>query len=1303
MAKRPQQTIIGDVVITGNLEVIEGINDIQITDVATATEETDANTVVLSAELSDLADDSKLTPAEKLIVKKEWLAIAAMHSEVLSIATQNGIDTGDTEYDAYVTAYNALDTYLNNDPAGVIFNMSVTTDIVANTFRTKFSDYYETREALVIANRTTTPETPLGSAATAVGRNIVLEVLPQIKSNGYTATLANFRCWDVQVSDDQINWYSLRFDGVDWKGTLDQYTTFYSPSLIHSNIPNAGTPPAETGKTLYYRIRTVTDVNAARGVESSYAAALNATTEPSLSYNETIPPLNGAITNLAGDTYAQVTITFTVGDDTHGATYGAGEYSGLAGHKLWRRLNADGSDTHVVGDTGNATDTTFLDISSVDGVAYDYGISAYDVNGNESTITWYGTPITPQYTAVPDTVANLSVVAYPDRILLQWDSVGGPIGPYIYDVERGTGGGYSSLLTDHETNSYEDPVAEATEFSVLSGYKYRVVAQDKYGNLSGAWTEVIGPTRHQSFGTWAPETVGAGAIHASGDKRSISATVDAMGEDTPADFTDDLIWADGLSIQISINDSNWFAPNFEASGSTDVNRWYTGLENDFTDISELSFVLQNMPLTNEANLPVSAETYYLRFRYKRKSGSAQVYSAAWSSSISVVCTATGAKDLVANAIHQATIDMSDWLILQEGPVAYWSLNDVGLDQVDFQYKDNSGNGHHATGNELIDSAVGPGGPCIDLDGDSMYLTVPDHADFDFERTDPFSVLFWINGPVTGGSNLAIINKLTWGVGQAGWRITTLASNVDAVSFLIADNHTVDDVEIEIDGALDNTLHFIAVTYDGNGSTGGMKGYLDGNLVASGGGGSLSTTIQNAIDVTIGAHATPGAYFDGKLAHIRIFDSVLGQGAIKWLMQNPAGNIPGMVLADTMGAGQIFAEHLSVLSRQLVNNPTETAHVGGWGHHEENGALMSGESTALTLEDVTYQSQTVKAMQLTNNWRWGVRSKSFPISQNKIYKISVTMKSSAANGLLYIGSIGASSAFEADEGGNLNWAGSLAFNRYYGDDYAAAPRGLIGSSADGHFIWGITPPTSFTTYTMYFIGMDRDISECQKSEGPNSANNRTFHKINDSRITHCGLRILLWDASVSRSDDYINWSVTEVGSGTIVAENILANAITAAQIAAGAIDTDELAAGAVTADKIEALAIEAGKIAAGAVDTAELAAGAVTADKIEALAIEAGKIAAGAVDTAELAAGAVTADEIAAGIIAAAHMNVAELFLITLQSTNYVAGSAGYKITRTGVAEFQEVEVRGEVYSEHGYNAGAAFYFPGDQFAPGFFE
>jgi hypothetical protein len=74
--------------------------------------------------------------------------------------------------------------------------------------------------------------------------------------------------YEIQVSSDQVNWYALRNDGVDWKGTLNAVTSCYTTSYSHQNLPFQGTAQRPTSITLYYRVRQVT----VAAVQSSWSA-----------------------------------------------------------------------------------------------------------------------------------------------------------------------------------------------------------------------------------------------------------------------------------------------------------------------------------------------------------------------------------------------------------------------------------------------------------------------------------------------------------------------------------------------------------------------------------------------------------------------------------------------------------------------------------------------------------------------------------------------------------------------------------------------------------------------------------------------------------------------------------------------------------------------------------------------------------------------------------------------------------------------------------------------------------------------
>jgi hypothetical protein len=67
--------------------------------------------------------------------------------------------------------------------------------------------------------------------------------------------LSNLKEYQLQVSEDAVDWYVPRFDGADWKGEPDGLFATAATMVIHPNIPPAGTAEAPEGRFLYYRVR----------------------------------------------------------------------------------------------------------------------------------------------------------------------------------------------------------------------------------------------------------------------------------------------------------------------------------------------------------------------------------------------------------------------------------------------------------------------------------------------------------------------------------------------------------------------------------------------------------------------------------------------------------------------------------------------------------------------------------------------------------------------------------------------------------------------------------------------------------------------------------------------------------------------------------------------------------------------------------------------------------------------------------------------------------------------------------------
>ena len=154
---------------------------------------------------------------------------------------------------------------------------------------------------------------------------------------------------------------------------------------------------------------------------------------------------------------------------------------------------------------------------------------------------------------------------------------------------------------------------------------------------------------------------------------------------------------------------------------------------------------------------------------------------------------------------------------------------------------------------------------------------------------------------------------------------------------------------------------------------------------------------------------------------------------------------------------------------------------------------------------------------------------------------------------------------------------------------------------------------------------------------------------------------------------------EVLDGSITTLKLADDAVTAAKIAAAAVGTTEIADNAVTTPKVVAGAIQTAQLDAGAVNAGKIAAGAVTTAKLDALAVTAANIAANAVTAGKINAGAVTAGTIAAGAVTASKLEATMVVATELKSTNYVAGTSGWRIGGgAGDAEFNDADFRGDV-------------------------
>lgn len=102
--------------------------------------QTDATTALNT--LTDIANDSKITPSEKQVLKPQWEGIKLEYTANISEANNFGVSTTN-----YTNKYNSLYDYIDSR----LSNITTTSDVDPSTIQTQYAQYYEERQKLLNA------------------------------------------------------------------------------------------------------------------------------------------------------------------------------------------------------------------------------------------------------------------------------------------------------------------------------------------------------------------------------------------------------------------------------------------------------------------------------------------------------------------------------------------------------------------------------------------------------------------------------------------------------------------------------------------------------------------------------------------------------------------------------------------------------------------------------------------------------------------------------------------------------------------------------------------------------------------------------------------------------------------------------------------------------------------------------------------------------------------------------------------------------------------------------------------------
>ncbi len=263
--------------------------------------------------------------------------------------------------------------------------------------------------------------------------------------------------------------------------------------------------------------------------------------------------------------------------------------------------------------------------------------------------------------------------------------------------------------------------------------------------------------------------------------------------------------------------------------------------------------------------------------------------------------------------------------------------------------------------------------------------------------------------------------------------------------------------------------------------------------------------------------------------------------------NSSGEIiikDGGVGNSQMGADSVAARNIIEGSVSKVNPVTQSQNVYRWGGFDDAGNVVNAVPSGITLE----YDATEQALELRNDGNVGMRSDTFVIDQNSIYKVSMTIKKTG--GSWYVGLFQNTSFVQGvvSDGGNVQT--QVNFTLYSGADRTET------TSTNAYFATGSGPAvTSYTNFVFYILGANVDIDEVPQAS---ITYGHPYLKVAGDAYKHVGLRILNWSNGGTPNSLFVkDLSVVEMTATTIIAENISTTNLAAINSNLGAIDAGSI--------------------------------------------------------------------------------------------------------------------------------------------------
>lgn len=203
-------------------------------------------------------------------------------------------------------------------------------------------------------------------------------------------------------------------------------------------------------------------------------------------------------------------------------------------------------------------------------------------------------------------------------------------------------------------------------------------------------------------------------------------------------------------------------------------------------------------------------------------------------------------------------------------VGYWPLQESSGQALDY-----SGNENHASSTSV--SSYGASGPvgssAMSFDGSSN-IEIPYIGDT-FIPSNAFTAASWIN--IGSNGSQTVLN------GQEEYDVRVIRFDENGNQKIGMATWTGNDNDVFSESSLSlDQWYFVTVVYDGDGT---VRIYLNGDLDNE---GTISTSWDSDSDnIRIGVDKGSG-YFDGKIAHVRVWDYPLPEASIRALYNASKG-------------------------------------------------------------------------------------------------------------------------------------------------------------------------------------------------------------------------------------------------------------------------------------------------------------------------------------------------------------------------------------------------------------------------------